>query len=186
MTLAEVKASARRDAIAARAAVDPALAGPANRALIEAVRAAPGRVVSAFWPIRAEIDVRPALHDLAATHDLCLPVVVSRGAPLVFRRWRPGDVLREERFGTFVPQATEELTPEILIVPLAAFDARGFRLGYGGGFYDRTLAGLRAAGGPVTAIGVAYEAQRMAEVPVEATDEPLDLIVTETGPYWPG
>ena len=185
MTLAEVKAAARRAAFEARAGADPALAGAANRALVEAVRAAPGRVVSAFWPIRAEIDIRPALNDLAATHDLCLPVVVAKGRPLVFRRWRPGDPLDEERFGTFVPRATEVLTPEILIVPLAAFDARGFRLGYGGGFYDRTLAGLRAAGGRVTAIGVAYEAQRVPVVPVEATDEPLDLVVTEAGPHRP-
>ncbi len=183
--LAEVKAAARKAAFAARAGADPTLAAAANRALIEAVRAAPGRVVSAYWPIRDEIDIRPVLHDLAPTHDLCLPVVVAKGTPLVFRRWRPGDALREENFGTFVPHATEELIPEILIVPLAAFDARGFRLGYGGGFYDRTLAALRAAGRPVTAIGIAYEAQRIAEVPVEATDQPMDLIVTEAGTHHP-
>ena len=93
---------------------------------------------------------------------------------------RPGDVLVDGGFGTRIPGETEVLTPETLIVPLAAFDAEGYRLGYGGGFYDRTLAKLRAEG-TVMAIGFAYGCQEVARVPREATDQRLDMIVTEAG-----
>lgn len=83
-------------------------------------------------------------------------------------------------FGAGIPADDLAEVPDILIVPLAAFDGRGYRLGYGGGFYDRTLEGLRA-GGPVTAIGFAFDVQEDADLPTEPTDQPLDLIVTETG-----
>lgn len=174
------KDEARKAAFARRRLADPAVAEQACRHLVEAVRAAPGKIVSGFWPIRTEIDTRPALAAIAATHDICLPVVAGAGLPLTFRRWRPGAAMETGAFGASIPADREELTPETLIVPLAAFDREGYRLGYGGGFYDRTLERLRRAG-PVTAIGFAYALQEVDAVPHDATDQPLDAIVTEAG-----
>jgi 5-formyltetrahydrofolate cyclo-ligase len=141
---------------------------------------APPATISAYWPMGDELDVKPLLVALAAVgHVLGLPVMVARAQPLIFRRWQPGDVLFEGGFGTSIPGADQpELVPRILIVPLLAFDRGGYRLGYGGGYYDRTLAALRRAG-VVTAIGVAYAGQEVANVPRGPGDQPLDAIVTE-------
>jgi 5-formyltetrahydrofolate cyclo-ligase len=110
---------------------------------------------------------------------VALPVVTARGLPLGFRRWRPGDVLVSGAFGLLVPgPSAEPVMPQLVLVPLLAFDRQGGRLGYGAGFYDRTLAVLRAAG-PVIAIGVAYADQEVPAVPVEPHDQPLDWIATE-------
>ena len=173
---------AKRAAAAAEAGPEAALnlrdrffAGPGP--LVEAL---PGAVVSGFWPFGPEIDVRPILYHLhAAGHPVALPVVIRRGLPLVFRQWRPGLQLISGSFGVPRPGHEQaELTPRILIVPLLAFDREGYRLGYGGGFYDRTLAGLRAKG-PVLAIGVGYAAQEVERVPRDDTDERLDWMVTD-------
>ncbi len=127
-----------------------------------------------------EIDVRPllaALHDQGRT--LVLPVVAGSGKPLIFRRWQPQMALQVGIFSTRHPgaEAAEEI-PGLLLVPLLAFDGRGARLGWGGGFYDRTLAHLRAAG-PVIAVGVAYHGQRVERVPQSPDDQLLDWIVTD-------
>ncbi|MDJ1016865.1 MAG: 5-formyltetrahydrofolate cyclo-ligase [Paracoccaceae bacterium] len=174
------KAEARKAAFARRRTADPGVAAAANRHLTEAVRAAPGTVVAGYWPIRTEIDPRQSMHDLAAIHTVCLPVVVGTGQPLAFRRWAPESAMEEGAYGAAIPADGEETKPEILIVPLAAFDENGYRLGYGGGFYDRTLERLRASGA-VTAIGFAYDVQMTEDLQVEPTDQPLDAIVTETG-----
>jgi len=150
-TLDRAKAELRRFAAlrrdAAAAAVAGAAAAVAER-FFAAVRVPPGAAVSGFWPMRSEIDPRPILTELGARgHPLCLPVVVGKGRPLVFRAWRPGDALVAGDFGTQVPDAGQpDVVPRVLLVPLLAFDRNGYRLGYGGGFYDRTLAMLRAAG----------------------------------------
>jgi 5-formyltetrahydrofolate cyclo-ligase len=129
--------------------------------------------------MRSEADPRPAM--AAHSGPLCLPVVAGRGRPLVFRAWMPGAPLVAGGFGAMVPAAeAAELVPEVLIVPMLAFDRQGYRLGYGGGFYDRTLAALRAAG-PVRAIGLAFAGQEVAAVPRGPWDVALDLIVTEAG-----
>lgn len=175
------EAAARRRA--AVAALPPAQAG---RRALDALRAAitipPGATISAYWPLDDEFDPRPLIEHLAAAgHEIGLPVVVGRGAPLLFRRWQPGMALVPGNFRVLTPPPeSPEVTPAVVLAPLLAFDACGYRLGYGGGFYDRTLAGLRAAG-PVLAIGLAYAAQEVAAVPREATDQPLDWIVTEEG-----
>ncbi len=137
-------------------------------------------VVSAYWPIGSEIDPRPLMTHLhKAGHPIALPVIFAPGDPLLFRAWRPDDPLEQAGFGTQVPLATQpELSPRVLIVPLLAFDRAGYRLGYGGGFYDRTLVRLRASG-PVLAVGVAYAAQEVAHVPRDGSDQPVDWIVTE-------
>ena len=178
------KATARAAAFQRRKSADQGVAAAANSHLVQAIRKAPGRVISGYWPIRTEIDPRPALHELAGDYDLCLPVVEGRGQPLTFRRWAPGMALVPGAFGAKIPEIDEKLVPDILIVPLAAFDEAGYRLGYGGGFYDRTLQKLRAVG-PRTAIGFAYDIQKCGAVPREATDQRLDLIVTETGLHNP-
>jgi 5-formyltetrahydrofolate cyclo-ligase len=140
---------------------------------------ADGAVVSFYWPMGDEADPRALAHTLAARgHRLALPVVAAKKSPLVFRRWREGDPLIVHIFGMHEPAAAaSEMTPDVLLIPLLAFDARGTRLGYGGGFYDRTLASLKAK----RAIGIAYAGQETGELPCHDHDHPLDAVVTEKG-----
>lgn len=174
-------ARARRSAPGADAA---ALASvEACAALLADLLPAPGEAVSGYWPMGGELDIRPAMRGLAARGTpILLPVVVARAAPLAFRRWLPGDALVPAGFGTSVPDPSRpEGTPGILLVPLLAFDARGFRLGHGGGYYDRTIAALRGSGLPVRAVGVAFACQEVERVPVEGFDQRLDAVATERG-----
>jgi 5-formyltetrahydrofolate cyclo-ligase len=134
-------------------------------------------VIGGFWPIQNEIDIRPllvALHDRG--HPLALPVTGRRGEGLVFRAWRPGEPLLPGAFGTSHP-AGAIVTPDVLLIPLLAFDGQGHRLGYGGGFYDRTLAALPGA----LRIGCAFAAQEMDSLPVGPYDQRLHAVVTEAG-----
>jgi len=137
------------------------------------------RVVSAFWPIGDEPDTRPLLIALAERgFRTALPVTISR-APLVFRQWRPGDPTLPGAMNIPEPLASAEvLDPDLLFVPLACFDRRGHRIGYGAGHYDRSLEALRAKG-PVTAVGVAYSASQAPGIPDEPHDQRLDFILTE-------
>ncbi len=137
-------------------------------------------VVSGFWPIKEEIDIRPLMIEFANQGcQLALPVVQGKGKPLLFRAWRPGDPLEAGVFGTLQPSAKREVVePDALIVPMLACDEEGWRLGYGGGFYDRTLAGLRAKKA-VTAVGVGFNDQLVPEVPHGASDERLDWLLTD-------
>jgi len=183
-SLEERKRRARTMAKAVRAeaaAEDPVATGYAlcERILPE-IDFPGGCVVSAYWPIGSEIDPRPLMAHLHGQgHPIALPLTPARGNPLAFRAWRPEDTLVAADFGTRVPLASQpELTPRVLIVPLLAFDRTGYRLGYGGGYYDRTLARLRKSG-DVLAVGVAYAAQEVAEVPRGGGDRPVDWIVTE-------
>lgn len=181
---ADEKKRLRSEILARRAAAhqaDPE-AGKRLASTLSAVDLARSSVVAAYWPLRDELDPRPAMLALLGLgHLLCLPVVVGAGRPLVFRAWTPEVSLVPAGFGTQVPAADAvERTPSVLLVPLVGFDDEGYRLGYGGGFYDRTLAMLRAEG-PVLAIGIGYDAQRVERLPREATDERLDWIVTESG-----
>ena len=138
-------------------------------------------VVAGYWPIGSELDVRPVLPRLDLDGFTCaLPVVAARGEPLLFRRWTPQVPMEHTGLGILAPAAGEpEVEPDALLVPLLAFDRAGFRLGYGAGFYDRTLERLRRIK-PVTAIGIGFAAQEVETVPRDRYDEPLDWIVTET------
>jgi 5-formyltetrahydrofolate cyclo-ligase len=137
-------------------------------------------VVSGFWPIKEEIDIRPLMIELFNEGcQLTLPVVQGRGQPLLFRAWRPGDPLEAGVFGTLQPTPRREtLEPDALLVPLLACDEQGWRLGYGGGFYDRTLAGLRERR-KVTAVGVGFDPQLVPEVPHGSSDQRLDWLLTD-------
>ena len=139
-----------------------------------------GDVVSAYWPLRDELNIRKLLTALHAEGMICaLPVVAGKAKPLVFRRWRPADALVSASFGLAEPSAdAPTVDPRVLLVPLLAVDAVGNRLGYGAGYYDRTLQALRARG-PVVAVGIAFEAQRVSAVPVDGYDQKLDWLVTE-------
>ena len=141
------------------------------------------RTVSVFWAMGTEIDTVPLLTVLhAAGHCTALPVVAARARPLIFKQWAPGDTLVDGGFGTSIPSPeAETVTPEVLFVPLLSFDDDGYRLGYGGGFYDRTLEMLRAENPNVVAIGVAFSAQQVDTVPRGPHDQPLDGIATEVG-----
>jgi 5-formyltetrahydrofolate cyclo-ligase len=141
---------------------------------------APGWV-SGYLAMQDEMDVLPAILALAADGWRgCLPVVVGKGRPLLFRAWSPGAALEDGVFGTRHPATgAEDVRPDLLLVPLLAFDRAGYRLGWGGGFYDRTLAELRNSGTPVTAVGVGYAAQEVDAVPRDHYDARLDWVVTE-------
>ncbi len=181
------KKTLRAEMRAKRAAADGVAAGVKLRDLHLAAfpngvpPGAPARaIVSGYWAMPGELDVRPLLLALIARgHGACLPVVLGRGLPLEFRRWRDGDPLIRGALDIDRPtDAAPLLEPDVLLVPLLAFDAEGYRLGQGGGYYDRTLARLRAAR-PIIAVGVAHAFQELDEVPHDPLDQRLDWIVTE-------
>ncbi len=182
MSLDEIKAQARTEAFARRKVAFAGGQGAAGDVLAGVLADHRGKILSGYMPMRTEIDPLGAM----AGHEgrVCVPVIPGRAQPLRFREWRPGCAMEAGAFGALIPAGGDWLEPEVLIVPLLAFDARGYRLGYGGGFYDRTLEGLRGRGrgvGRVLAIGFAFAAQEVAEVPIDATDQRLDMMVTEQG-----
>lgn len=181
--LAEEKAALRKEmARRRRQAMDSAPDDLAERLLASfgAVPLPPATIASGYLPIRSELDPRPLMAELAAAGwRLALPVVIAADSPLLFRAYSFGDSLVRGRFDTEVPAEDKPaLVPKLLLVPLLAFDRSGYRLGYGGGFYDRTLSGLRAHY-HVQAVGVAFAAQEIEQVPRDAMDHRLDWVVTE-------
>ncbi len=177
--LSEVKAAARKAAFARRkAAFDARLPGVAGR-LSEVLAGHRGVPLSGYMPIRTEIDPLPAMAEASAYGPVGVPVIQGQGQALRFSRWTPEGALKDGPFGARVPETDDFFEPEILIVPLVAFDRQGGRLGYGGGFYDRTLQELRGKRATL-AIGFAFDAQEADELPLEQTDQPLSMVVTES------
>lgn len=177
-SLLRVEAGRRREV--ANAEVDQ---HPAVERLDDELKPFAGHAISFYMAMRSEIDPRPAMVRAVLRGPVLLPVT-RRGHPLVFRRWQPGTPMVRDGYGVEYPDDDQETgAPEILVVPLLAFDAVGHRLGYGGGYYDRTLAQLRATG-PVTAIGFAFAAQEVAALPATDRDQRLDGIVTEREVRW--
>ena len=182
--LVSIKAEARKAAASIRVAAHDAVgdvAGLQLAALKWPLPPTQGRsVVSAFFPYKSEIDTLPLLGRLAGEGwTTCLPIVIAKGEPLEFRRWLPGEPTVRGVWDIPRPPDTSPLVePDVLLVPLMAFDRKGFRLGYGGGFYDRTLALLRNKK-PIVAIGVAYAAQEVDRVPHDDHDQRMDYIMTE-------
>ncbi|HEY9013006.1 MAG TPA: 5-formyltetrahydrofolate cyclo-ligase [Devosia sp.] len=137
-------------------------------------------MVAAYWPIRDELDIKPVLTRLVDDgQPVCLPVVIGDGQPLELRRWEPGTALYPSGFGTLAPdEFALVVDPDVILVPLLGFDKHGTRLGYGGGYYDRTLA--RLAKRPKL-VGFAFAMQEFDYIPHRAHDVPLDVVVTEEG-----
>jgi 5-formyltetrahydrofolate cyclo-ligase len=188
------KADARKTAQARRAIAfdsDAQLGGAALEAatdrLLRVLQTLPEGPVSGYLPIRSELDPRPAMTALHwAGRDIGVPVIRGARQPLDFHLWTPEAALVEGPFGAQVPVVATPVMPRILIVPLLAFDSSGTRLGYGGGFYDRTLAALRAADPLSRAIGFGFAAQEVPSLPAEPTDARLDALVTEAETLlWP-
>jgi 5-formyltetrahydrofolate cyclo-ligase len=153
--------------------------------VLAAIPPTPGVTVSGYLPIEDELDPLPLMRAVFGRgHAVCMPVVQAMGRPLLFRDWTPDAALVAGVFGVAVPATTAApRVPDMLFLPLLGFDRKGYRMGYGAGFYDRTLAGLRAqapqTGRPVLAVGVAYAGQEVDAVPAGLHDEALDWIVTD-------
>jgi 5-formyltetrahydrofolate cyclo-ligase len=177
------KSALRRAALARRDAM-PAAERAAAAEVIAArafpVAIAPGRTVSGFMPIKSEINPLPLMRRLAAMGvQLALPAIAGRGRPLTLRAFAIGDELASGPWGIREPRPdAPEVVPDVMLVPLLAFDRTGQRIGYGAGYYDLTLAAVRAAK-PVVAVGIAFAAQEVSGVPSTARDERLDLVLTE-------
>lgn len=177
-SLTKEKMEARKLAFAARKIAHAAGQGQAAEILADVLSKYRGAPLAGYMPMRTEIDPLPAM----TAHDgpVGVPVIIGAGQALRFREWSPGCAMIDGEFGAAIPAEGLWIEPEILVVPLVGFDRRGFRLGYGGGFYDRTLDGLRGKR-PTLAIGYAFSAQELDQVPIEPTDQKLDMIVTEKG-----
>jgi 5-formyltetrahydrofolate cyclo-ligase len=178
------KADLRTAALAARDALSPEQRTAAAQAVAAhglPIEIAPGMIVSGYSPIRSEIDPVPLMRKLAAQGArLALPAVMARGKSLAFRAWSVSDRLMMGPLGILEPSpAAAELIPDIMLVPLAAFDRAGHRIGYGAGHYDYTLAHLRKMK-PIAAIGLAFAAQEIEIVPALSHDVALDYVLTET------
>ena len=178
------KSDLRTAALAAREALSGAERAAAAHAIATRglpLEIAPGTIVSGYSPIRSEVDPAPLMRALAARGaQLALPVVLARGKSLSFRAWSPNDRLVLGSLGILEPSpAAAEVMPDIMLVPLAAFDGQGHRIGYGAGHYDFTLAHLRKLK-HVIAIGLAFAAQEIVAVPALPHDVALDYVLTET------
>ncbi|MCA0042951.1 5-formyltetrahydrofolate cyclo-ligase [Celeribacter litoreus] len=180
---AEQKAALRREARLKRDAAH-AEGGTANAVATDLLygflKPFRGKVIAGYMPLGSEIDPRPLMHKMAKLGPVCVPIVEARAQPLRFDLWTPQSDLVEGAFGAMIPAHSEPVRPDVIIVPLLGFSREGQRLGYGGGFYDRTLEKLRKSG-EVYAVGFAYSAQEVEDLVVEPTDAPLDAIVTERG-----
>jgi 5-formyltetrahydrofolate cyclo-ligase len=182
----ELKKHLRKEALSRRDALDEFWRVEIALEMAETARdqiaVEPGQIVSGFWPMRSEVDVRPlmfALREKGAR--LCLPAILDK-TTIVFRELVRGAPLVEMGFGTVGPhEEAAVLDPAVMLVPLAAFDARGHRIGYGAGYYDRAIAKLADKGRPPRLIGIAFDCQEVAQVPDENHDVIIQEILTESG-----
>lgn len=165
----------RRLAISAeeRAAQSEAI----TAALLQALLSCPGTLIGFYWPFNGEYDPRPLARFLHGERmRLALPVVVEKAKPLIFREWRPGIPMTYGVWNILVPAEGEPISPDVLLAPVVGFDGQGYRLGYGGGCYDRTLASRPAK---PRVIGIGFELSRIVTIHPQPHDIPMDLIVTE-------
>lgn len=181
--IAVIRADLRHERLAARESIEAAervrLATRIEGHLAEALQGHRPTVIAFCWPMKGEFDARPFVERLMARGwRAALPVADRNAAPLHFRPWVPGAPMTTDLYGIPVPRAGETAVPEVVLVPLVAFDEAGYRLGYGGGFFDRTLATLSPR---PRAIGVGFELGRVSTVHPQGHDIPMDAIVTEAG-----
>ena len=183
-TIEDAKANLRAMARTRRAAIRDGerheAAGAGAEHFFAGVQLSPADVVAGYWPIRDEFDCRPVLTRLMDSgQPVCLPIVAGEGLPLEMRLWEQGAPLLPSGFGTLAPPETAPLAdPDIIIMPLLGFDKHGTRLGYGGGYYDRTIAGLKKR---PRLIGLAFASQELEHIPRDTHDVPLEAVVTEAG-----
>lgn len=180
MNIAEEKMKARKAAFERRKAAFENVSYDISAELLALTQN--HEIISAYMPMRTEISPLAAMNALVENHKrVCVPIIQGKGKPLKFFEWTPDCIMEEGAFGAQIPKATLELTPDFVFAPMVAFDDAGTRLGYGGGFYDRTLETLRQSA-EVPYVGLAYEAQKSQDrLPIEPTDIPLDGILTENG-----
>jgi 5-formyltetrahydrofolate cyclo-ligase len=186
MTPRELKAALRLERLALRDSMTPEARIEASLKMLDhagdTIEFDPGQVISGFWPIRSEVDIRPLmarLRDRGAR--LCLPAIIDKKT-IVFRELVPGAPIIETGFGTTGPAGDAPvLDPDIMLVPLSAFDRTGHRIGYGAGYYDRAIEHLRLKGHMPRLIGIAFDCQEVASVPAEPHDVALDALLTESG-----
>lgn len=176
--IADDKAAARAAGFAVRKAAFAAGQGQAAELLADFLSDFKGKALAGYMAMRTEMDPMAAM----AAHQgpVCVPVIVGKGQALKFREWTPGCAMITGEFGAEIPSNGAWIEPDVLIVPLIAFDDQGYRLGYGGGFYDRTLQRLRGQRATV-AVGFGFSAQLLTTVPIDETDQKLDVMVTERG-----
>ncbi|MDT7953736.1 MAG: 5-formyltetrahydrofolate cyclo-ligase [Acetobacteraceae bacterium] len=152
-------------------------------ALLQVLSSFPAALIGFFWPFKGEYDPRPLVRSLHAKGTgLALPVVVEKAKPLIFREWRPGMAMTNGVWNIPVPSMGEPVAPDVLLVPMIGFDRQAFRLGYGGGYYDRTLGALRTR--PRT-VGIGFGLSQIATIYPQPHDIPMDLVVTEQGLFPP-
>jgi 5-formyltetrahydrofolate cyclo-ligase len=186
MTSVEMKAQIRKQRLAVRDAVAAELRAEKSAAMAahggEAIGVSPGLIISGFLPIRSEADIRPLMNRLRGRGArICVPVIIDKQT-IVFRELADAGALVPGSFGTLGPADDAALLePDILLVPLSAFDGMGQRIGYGGGYYDRAIALLRQKGRARLLIGIAFDCQEVPSVPAEPHDVRLDAILTENG-----
>ncbi len=185
MTIADEKQTARKAAMAVRKAAHGAALGAgaaAAKHVLAWLESVPEmRSISGYMPIHTELDIMPLMRALHGRgYALSVPVIIGKAMPLKFKAWTPESRMVSGPFGALVPETGDWLRPDLLLCPMLAFDGSGQRMGYGGGFYDRSLAALW----PVRALGFAYAAQQVQYLPHEATDMPLEGVATETGIVW--
>ncbi|TFL17910.1 5-formyltetrahydrofolate cyclo-ligase [Jannaschia formosa] len=175
--LREMKAQLRKRCLAARDAAPRTARAAAATRLYARLMHLRGRTIAGYLPIGSEVSPVRTMRALSRDNRICVPVVMAKGAPLRFREWTPGCATEPGVFGVPVPVEGGWRVPDVVIVPMCGFDASGARLGYGGGYYDRTLAGMQEA----LVVGLALEAQRLPQVPRGPHDVPLPFIVTDHG-----
>jgi 5-formyltetrahydrofolate cyclo-ligase len=184
--ISQAKAIVRKQAFAKRKIAhqnaDDAIANTHLQAALPILGDA--HVFAAYMPIQTEISPMSTMEWLVAQgKSVCVPVILGAGQALEFHQWTPETVMIKGAFGAAIPKDGTALRPDVVITPLVAFDMSGYRLGYGGGFYDRSFEEL-AATGSVAAVGFAYQGQELPSVPTESTDHRLDVMVTEQGAVW--
>ncbi len=180
---APARVAARKRRAAAQGQLGPEAAARLADRFFAHIPLPPGATVAGYVPIGSEADPSEIMRRVAARgHAVALPCVEKPAAPLVFRLWTPGDALVDGPHGTRAPApGAPKAIPGLVLLPLLAFDKFGRRLGYGGGYYDRTLQAMRAAGQGVVAVGLAFSAQEAEELPEDGDDQRLDWVVTEQG-----
>ena len=161
-------------------ALNPRAGEQVCQQLLDSKKLKTNQIVAVYWPLGDELDPMPLLNKLHELgHQTLLPVMLGAGKPLLFRKWESNDSLKTAQFGTYEPcEDKPVLKPDVILAPLLAFDRHGYRLGYGGGFYDRTIENLRQTKS-VSVFGVAYAAQEMNKVVRGPFDQPLDAVLTE-------